>query len=92
MFLVGLVNLFASVRAPGKHGLVNRFAWKVYVSVYNVENREETVDRLNAHAHEIRRKVGDQMRHQLRHIPEFEFRLDSSLDKVFRMDDLLKDL
>lgn len=64
---------------------------RFYLSVYNVENKEEIIDRLNNQVGEIRRKFGNKVRNQLRVVPSLEFYLDDTLDEVFRIEQLLKE-
>jgi ribosome-binding factor A len=65
---------------------------RVYVSVFNQEKPEEIVDKLNARVGDIRWRFGKVARHHLRKIPELEFFWDDSVEKMFKIDDLLKDL
>ncbi|MBK6730040.1 MAG: 30S ribosome-binding factor RbfA [Bacteroidetes bacterium] len=65
---------------------------RIYVSVFNVATPQQTVDRLNAHIKDIRKRFGNIMRGDLRIIPELEFILDDTLDNVFKLEQLLNDL
>jgi len=65
---------------------------RIYLSIYNVKNKVEIVDEIRTHAHEIRYQLGNKMRHQLRRIPELEFFLDETLDYVYRMEEIFKDI
>jgi ribosome-binding factor A len=40
----------------------------------------------------IRGLIGNNTRHQLRKIPELEFYLDDTLDYVFKMENIFKDI
>lgn len=62
---------------------------RFYCSVYNVSLPQLTIDRLNSHLTEIRFQLGKRIRHQLRKVPLVEFLLDDSLDRAFRVDELL---
>ena len=63
---------------------------KIYVSVYNVKEKEKTLDEIKSQAHEIRRHLGNKLRFHLRRIPELLFYLDESLDNALRINELLK--
>jgi ribosome-binding factor A len=64
---------------------------RFFVSVYNVADKSGTVDRLNAHAPEIRFKLGNAVRHQLRRIPSVTFFLDDGMERADRVERLLQD-
>lgn len=63
---------------------------RIYISVYNLENKQDAVQGLQRHNHEIRKHLGNKLRNELRRIPELEFFLDDTLDEVFRIDTILK--
>lgn len=63
---------------------------KVYLSIFPGEKAEETVQAISDRAGLIRSEMGNKLRNQLRHIPEFVFFLDDSLDYIDRIEDLLK--
>ncbi len=65
---------------------------KVYLSIFNVKDKEESLAAIKAETHEIRRHLGNKMRHHFRRIPELLFYLDESLDNALRMNELLKDV
>ncbi len=64
---------------------------KVYVSIFPSDQMEEALQFIRGRAGGIRREMGFRLRNQLRHIPEFSFFLDDSLDYIDRIDNLLKD-
>jgi len=63
---------------------------KIYLSIFNVKDKEKALDEIKAQAHEIRRHLGNKMRHHLRRIPELLFYLDESLDNAIRVNELLR--
>lgn len=66
---------------------------RIYISIFNAKDSKEAILALiEAHNKEIRYELGNAMRHQLRRIPELEFFLDDSLDQVYRIDEIFKDL
>lgn len=65
---------------------------RIYLSVFNVTDKQQVVDEISAHTHEIRYQMGNEMRHQLRRIPDIQFFLDETLDYVYKMEDLFKDI
>lgn len=64
---------------------------RVYLSIFPGEKAEEAVQAISDRTGLIRREIGNKLRNQLRHIPEFVFFLDDSLDYIDRIEDLLKD-
>ncbi|MEN8226654.1 MAG: 30S ribosome-binding factor RbfA [Bacteroidota bacterium] len=64
---------------------------KVYLSIFPGEGLEEAVKAISDRAGLIRSEMGKRLRNQLRHIPEFVFYLDDSLDYIDRIDNLLND-
>lgn len=62
---------------------------RVYLSVFGVKNAQETIDQIDSHNKEIRKRLGNEMRHQARIIPELKFFLDDSLDYVEKIEKLL---
>jgi ribosome-binding factor A len=65
---------------------------RIYLSIFNVKDKEGLLKRISDHNGEIRYELGNRMRHQLRRIPELEFYLDESLDQAYRMEQIFKDL
>jgi ribosome-binding factor A len=62
---------------------------KVYLSLFNVENKEAMLETIRQHTRDIRFELGHRVRNQLRIIPELHFFLDDSLDYIDRIDHLL---
>lgn len=61
---------------------------KVYISVFGEKEKKDTVmNALEDAAYVIRKEVGNRIR--TRHIPEFTFFLDESIDKGKKISDLL---
>ena len=61
---------------------------KIYLSIYNIQNKDEVVSKLIGEKNHLRKKLGDKIKNQLRRIPELQFFLDESLDEVFKMEEL----
>jgi ribosome-binding factor A len=64
---------------------------KVYVSIFPGDKAGEAIEAISEKSGLIRSTMGNKLRNQLRHIPEFAFFLDDSLDYIDRIEDLLKD-
>jgi len=65
---------------------------KIFISVLNDKEPQKAVDLLNHHISDIRKRFGKELRHHLRIIPRLEFRLDDSIDQVFRLEELFKNI
>jgi len=65
---------------------------KVYLSVFNTENKLEVMQAMNDNNHRLRHALANKVGKQLRKIPELKFFLDESLDEFFKMDQLLAKL
>ncbi|MEE1884577.1 30S ribosome-binding factor RbfA [Pedobacter flavus] len=61
---------------------------KVYLSFLNTTNTALSVNQINAHANEIRYKLGAKIRHQARVIPTLTFFVDDTNEYVQRMDQI----
>ena len=64
---------------------------RIYLSLFAVKDKAALMKDIDKHHKEIRRKLGDRIRHQLRIVPELQFFEDDSLDYIERIDELLKD-
>lgn len=63
---------------------------KVYVSVFPSDKSDAVMDTLRENSRAIRGELGTMVAKQLRIVPEISFFLDSSLDYVQHIDELLK--
>ena len=62
----------------------------VYLSVFPQDKVAETISKVQEETNKIRGEMGHMQRHQLRIIPELHFHLDETIDKMERIDELLK--
>lgn len=81
----GLLITVSGVKVSSDLGIAN-----VYLSVFPSEKGEETVRNINANVKDIRYDLGQRVRHQLRIIPELRFFLDTTIDYMAHIDELLK--
>lgn len=63
---------------------------KVFLSIFAVPDKEATLKEVKVHTKEVRKYLGEQVRHQLRIVPELTFHLDDSLDHIERIEGLIK--
>jgi len=64
---------------------------KVYLSIFPGEQQKEDIKAVAERATMVRSEMGKRLRNQLKHIPEFVFYLDDSLDYIDRIENLLND-
>jgi ribosome-binding factor A len=62
---------------------------KVYLSLFATSNKKDLLDNIIKHAGEVRGKLGNRIRHQLRAVPELHFYEDDSLDYIENIENLL---
>ncbi|MCF8236870.1 MAG: 30S ribosome-binding factor RbfA [Saprospiraceae bacterium] len=65
---------------------------KVYLSVYNTENKQSVLLLLEEQHQELRQSLGRRLRKQIRRIPDMTFFIDDTLDEMERVDKLFKRL
>lgn len=63
---------------------------KVYVSLFNVPDNQALLKLIQTHTKDIRSKLSDRIKKQVRIIPNLVFFVDDSLDYAMRIDELLK--
>jgi len=62
---------------------------KIYISIFPSDNKQATLLHIKSQTKSIRHNIGQQMRHQLRILPELEFFVDDSLDYIENIDRLI---
>src|SRR5690625_1639952 len=63
---------------------------RVYLSIYKAKDEEVVMELIRKKHGEIKRELGNKLRHQLRRIPVLVFYLDDTLDYVFRIEEVFK--
>ncbi|MEO6329213.1 MAG: 30S ribosome-binding factor RbfA [Ginsengibacter sp.] len=66
------------------------FEARVYLSFFQVDNKEAALAKIKDRYKEIRKELGTRVRHQLRSVPQLSFYIDDTLDYVFKMEELLR--
>lgn len=62
---------------------------KVYLSLFATKNKEDLLKNIVRHTGEVRGKLGNRIRHQLRAVPDLQFYEDDSLDYIENIENLL---
>lgn len=65
---------------------------KVYLSVFNTENKQGVLLHMEDEAAHLRTSLARRMKSHMRRIPELHFFLDDTIDEMYRVDDLLNRL
>ncbi len=65
---------------------------RVYLSLFQVNDQAACFKKIKAQEWEIKKRLGIEMKQQLRRIPVLHFYLDDTLDYVFKMEEILKTL
>lgn len=65
---------------------------RVYLSLFQVKDASLAMKKIEAKAWEIKKELADKMKHQLRRIPILNFYNDDTLDYVFKMEQVFKQI
>lgn len=63
---------------------------KVFLSIFPSTDKKADLEKVREHTSEIRKELGNRIRHQMRIVPELAFHIDDSLDYAERINELLK--
>ena len=65
---------------------------KIYVSVYNTENKQAVLLKLEQHTHLLRNELARRIRRHVRKIPQISIYIDDTLDEMYRLDNLFSEI
>jgi ribosome-binding factor A len=65
---------------------------RIYLSVFNAVDNKAALKKIEERAWEVKKELAARVKHQLRRIPELKFFLDDTLDHVFKMEELFKQI
>ena len=63
---------------------------RFYLSFFKVKDEKAALKKIEDRHHEIKKELAAKVRHQLRSIPVLKFFQDDTLDHVFKLEELLK--
>jgi ribosome-binding factor A len=63
---------------------------RVYLSLFQSSDKEAVLKRIEEAAHEIKRELASQVKHQLRRMPEIKYFIDDTLEQVFKLEKLFE--
>lgn len=65
---------------------------RIYLSLFQVKDKEAVMKKIEDRAWEIKKELASRVRTQLRSIPVLKFFHDDTLDHVFKMEELFKQI
>ena len=65
---------------------------RIYLSFFQVKDAQESLKKIEERAWEIKRELTARVAKQLRRMPELKFYHDDTLDHVFKMEELFKQI
>lgn len=65
---------------------------RIYLSIFNAAHPKEALKLIEERAWEIKKELAARVKHQLRRIPELKFFQDDTLDYVFKMEELFRQI
>ncbi len=65
---------------------------KIYVSIYNTENKQEVLLSLEDNYVRLKQLLSARLRKQIRRVPDFRIYIDDTLDEMERIDKLFVNL
>jgi len=64
----------------------------VYLSIYNTKNPDEIMFFIESNTKQIRTLLGNRARHQVRRVPYLSFFKDETLNEVFKLEEIFREL
>jgi len=65
---------------------------RIYLSFFQVKDVKGALKKIEDRHHDIKKELAAKVRHQLRNIPVLKFYQDDTLDHVFKMEELFKQI
>jgi ribosome-binding factor A len=65
---------------------------RVYLSLFQVKDRAAAMKKIDERAWEIKRELAGSIKHQVRRIPILQYYLDETLDQVYKMEELFRQI
>jgi ribosome-binding factor A len=82
----GMVSISSVKVTPDLHEA------RFYLSFFQVKDVKAAMQKIEEKHHEIKKELAARIRHQLRSIPVLKFFQDDTLDQVFKMEELFKQI
>lgn len=65
---------------------------RIYLSLFKIDNPAKAMKHIEDRAWEIKKHLADKVKHQLRRIPVITYFQDDTLDHVFKMEEIFKQI
>ena len=65
---------------------------RIYLSFFQVKDVKAALKKIEDRHHDIKKELAAKVRHQLRNVPIIRFYQDDTLDHVFKMEELFKQI
>ena len=65
---------------------------RIYLSLFQVKDVKAAMQKIEDRSWEIKKELSNRVKHQLRRIPELKFFHDDTLDHVFKMEEIFKQI
>jgi ribosome-binding factor A len=65
---------------------------RIYLSIFNAPDNKSALKKIEDRAWEVKKELAARIRSQLRRIPELKFFHDDTLDHVFKMEELFRQI
>ena len=65
---------------------------RIYISLFQVQDSKAALKKIEARAWEVKRELSGRVKTQLRRIPVLSFYLDDTLEYVFKMEEIFKQI
>ena len=65
---------------------------RIYLSLFKIEDQEAAMKKIEAKGWEIKKELSERVKHQLRRIPVLHYFKDDTLEQVFKMEEIFKQI
>jgi ribosome-binding factor A len=65
---------------------------RIYISLFQVPDAKAALKKIDARSWEVKKELSDRVKTQLRRIPVLHFFLDDTLEYVFKMEEIFKQI
>ncbi len=65
---------------------------RIYLSIFGVKDEKALLKKIEERKWEVKKELAARVKTQLRRIPELRFFLDNSLDQVFKMEEIFRQI
>jgi ribosome-binding factor A len=65
---------------------------RIYLSIFNARDNKAALSKIEEQKWEVKKQLASRIKTQVRRIPELKFFLDDTLDHVFKMEEIFKQI